>query len=310
MKRSISTILLWAAALAMAMGIAVFQRITGPTWPVQGEDVVAGVPVQYRFLRSHTARTPLEVRVKAGQPGLRLTLAYRRYHAGEDWRNASMRWDGEGYVADLPGQPPAGKVEYRVLTGKDSPLGPPSVVARFKGKVPAVWLILHILFMMSGIVLCVRTGLECLRKQPRLTRLVNFTFGAVILGGLVFGPLVQKFAFGDFWTGFPLGTDLTDNKTLVVILFWLAAFFLYRRSRWWVFAAAVLMIVVTMIPHSLGGSELDYASGRMRNKYSRMERESCQLRDTTLICAHVPGVSRHRSQPAGEGKILIARAPG
>ncbi|HDP94128.1 MAG TPA: hypothetical protein ENN40_02075 [Candidatus Aminicenantes bacterium] len=272
MKRYHVSILLWIIAFCLTLAIAVFQRVTGPTWPVRGEEKVNNMPVQYRFLRSQTAHTPLEVRVKTRHNGLNLALKYRRFRANEEWHETVMHWDGDGYVAHISGQPPAGKIEYQVYSGTAAelkPLLPSSIVARFKGHVPTVWLIFHILFMMSAILLCARTGLECLRPDARLSRLVGVTLSAVILGGLVFGPLVQYFAFGDLWTGFPVGTDLTDNKTLVMVLFWLAAFFLYRRSRWWVFAAAVLMLAVTLIPHSMWGSELDYASGEMRNKFSR-----------------------------------------
>lgn len=48
-------------------------------------------------------------------------------------------------------------------------------------------------------------------------------------------------AFGPWWTGFPFGTDLTDNKWLVGL-------------------AVLFMIAVFTIPHSVNGSEYDYAT--------------------------------------------------
>jgi hypothetical protein len=83
---------------------------------------------------------------------------------------------------------------------------------------------------------------------------------------MILGPVVQKYAFGAFWTGFPWGYDLTDNKTLIMWLAWLAACaFIGRRPRRRegsprvaVVLATVVMIVVYLIPHSLRGSELDY----------------------------------------------------
>jgi hypothetical protein len=79
---------------------------------------------------------------------------------------------------------------------------------------------------------------------------------------------VQKYAFGAYWTGFPLGGDLTDTKILFVFCFWLAAFFLRRRSRWWTIAATVLMVAVYLIPHSILGSELDYKTGKVETSKS------------------------------------------
>jgi hypothetical protein len=79
---------------------------------------------------------------------------------------------------------------------------------------------------------------------------------------------VQKFAFDAYWTGFPWGYDLTDNKTLLMWLAWAVACGALGRPgrrdvpgwgrRGTVFVAAVVMTVVYLIPHSLRGSQLDY----------------------------------------------------
>jgi len=71
---------------------------------------------------------------------------------------------------------------------------------------------------------------------------------------------VQKYAFDAFWTGFPFGYDLTDNKALIAMLFWLAAWLASRTRdrRGWIILAALVMFIIFMIPHSLLGSELDY----------------------------------------------------
>ncbi|HUT07603.1 MAG TPA: hypothetical protein VMY15_02040, partial [Candidatus Latescibacteria bacterium] len=82
------------------------------------------------------------------------------------------------------------------------------------------------------------------------------------VGGFILGPLVQKFAFGIAWAGFPGGIDLTDNKTLVAFLFWVAALIAGRRgkpARPFVLAASLVTLVIFLIPHSLLGSHLDYS---------------------------------------------------
>jgi hypothetical protein len=89
----------------------------------------------------------------------------------------------------------------------------------------------------------------------------------IAIGGLVLGPIVQRYAFGAYWTGWPFGTDLTDDKTLAMWLAWVAAVAVFRwrkdpldrLARWVTVAAAVVMIAVYLVPHSLRGSELDYS---------------------------------------------------
>jgi hypothetical protein len=82
---------------------------------------------------------------------------------------------------------------------------------------------------------------------------------------MVLGPLVQKYAFGDLWTGIPFGWDLTDNKTLIAMVFWVLAVIMNRikeRPLYTVLAAFILLLVYS-IPHSMFGSELDYSTGQV-----------------------------------------------
>ena len=79
------------------------------------------------------------------------------------------------------------------------------------------------------------------------------------------GPIVQFDAFGDFWTGIPFGWDLTDNKTLIALLFWILAVVMNSKKERPVYTvlAAFVLLLVFSIPHSLFGSELSYASGQV-----------------------------------------------
>lgn len=268
------SIWLWILSFFLTLLIASYQRLTGPTHPARGRQAVVDGEVSWRFLRSHIAHTPLPVEIRQVPTLLTAELLHRRYPGGGDWRRVEMQRKGENLVAAVPGEAPAGKVEYRVCLHTPQgdrylPAQRP-VVARFRGEVPLWLLIPHVLAMFLGMLLALRTGFAALHRDGAPGRLVAATLVVLFLGGIVLGPLVQKYAFGKLWTGFPLGSDLTDNKTLAIFLFWVAAYFLRRKSRWWVAAAAALMILVYLIPHSVLGSELDYRSGKMTNVYSAL----------------------------------------
>ena len=84
------------------------------------------------------------------------------------------------------------------------------------------------------------------------------------VGGLALGPAVQKYAFDAWWTGFPNGTDLTDNKTAIALVAWALALWAARGgrgARGALAAAALVTLVVFAIPHSLFGSELRWQEG-------------------------------------------------
>jgi hypothetical protein len=259
---------LWAIAFVFTLLLAIYQRLSGPTHPVRGTQAFGEIRVEYKFLRSWTSRQPLPVRV-AGNGIAAAFLHYRRYPLieGEEWSIVPMVTRDGAFQADVPGQPAAAKVAYRVeiltLAGAAWLNGGIPVVARFKDKVPAWLLVLHVLFMFAALLLAFRTGLGALVRDEPWQRLIPWTLAIIMIGGLVLGPLVQKCAFGSYWTGFPLGSDLTDSKTLLTIAFWLAAFLLRKRSRWWTVLATVLMVAVYLIPHSEQGSELDYRTGKV-----------------------------------------------
>jgi hypothetical protein len=106
-----------------------------------------------------------------------------------------------------------------------------------------------------------RAGLEDWANGPRTYLYSLLTVIVLAIGGLILGPLMQKFAFDAYWTGWPFGKDLTDNKTAAALLLWVVAFWRMKKrpgSRGWAIAALILMLVVYYIPHSVLGSELDY----------------------------------------------------
>ena len=268
MKKSTS-VLFWVLAVIITLLISVYQRMTGPTYSVRGNEDFNGKEISYKLIRSQTVNKTIPVTITAADPTITAFLSYKRYKADEPWTEKVMKRDGDELTAQIPAEDRyAAKVEYtvRVVSGTESFLlkNGTSIVARFKGAVPAIWLILHILFMVFSIIFALRTGFEALHKDGKWDKLVTWTLGITCVGGLILGPIVQKYAFDAYWTGWPFGNDLTDNKSLLAFIFWLVALgyqIWYRERKFMAIAAAVVLLVVYMIPHSVLGSELDYETG-------------------------------------------------
>jgi hypothetical protein len=258
----IRTVALWLIALLVTLGSAYYQRATGPTYPLSGTVVLNGTSLAYQLDRSHSGAGDAPVRVRVPRAGATGTLLWRRFRAEEPWVTVPMDRQGDSLVAALPHQLPAGKLEYtvRIVEGEEEVMAPPdrTAVIRFKGDVPAAVLVVHIAAMFGAMLFSTRAALEVFSKQSKFTALTWWTIGGLLLGGLILGPIVQKYAFGAYWTGWPVGTDLTDNKTLIAMIGWLGAALALRtvpRPGVWVVLAALLMLGVFMIPHSLRGSE-------------------------------------------------------
>jgi len=255
---------LWILAFFLTAVSAVYQRVTGPTHPKSGKVRLAGREMRYRLPRSMAGGDAV-VRVPAVSAETKGTLAWKRYSTRDAWTYVEMTREGGELAARLPQQPPAGKLAYRVILQDGTErvtLGGGPVVIRFRGEVPPAVLVLHVIAMFGAMLVGTRAGLEYFRPQPRYRALVLWTLALLTAGGLLLGPIVQKYAFGAYWTGWPFGTDLTDNKTAVAWLAWMVAWLRLRRTGEragaWVLGAAVVMMAVFAIPHSLFGSELKY----------------------------------------------------
>ena len=158
-------------------------------------------------------------------------------------------------VGTIPHQPIGTKVAYRVRLAKmDRQLTLPAkdaVVLQFRGDVPAWALMPHVFVMLIAIFLSTLAGLEVLLPQPRLGVLVARTIAALVVG-ILLGCLTAWYAYGSLWSGFPVGDDVTANKTLLALVVWLAAAVALkvgRNPKPYVVIASVLTLAVYLIPH-------------------------------------------------------------
>jgi hypothetical protein len=263
-----TAVALWLAALVLMLAAATWQRLSGPTQPRRGRAEVAGQDVRWRLARSATSGEPFLVSVPAAPPATG-RVRYRRFPTSQPFAEIEMRREGASLAALLPSQPPAGKLEYSLTllaAGREVriPEGEP-VVMRFKADVPALVLIPHVTAMFFSMLIGIRAALAAVLGRPEAKRYAWVTLVGITIGGMILGPIVQKYAFGAFWTGWPFGGDLTDNKTAAMWLAWIAVVVVLARrreptdrvARVVVAVAAAVMIAVYVVPHSLRGSQLD-----------------------------------------------------
>lgn len=265
------TVLLWVLAVILMLASAVYQRMTGPTHPLRGSaEFSDGSRISYELIRSEEVVRDARVAVPAPSAQAGGLLHWRRFKTGDDFTSVALRNEDGELSAELPAQLAAGKLEYylEVTNGGGTVRIPAdkNVVIRFKGVVPLPILLTHIFFMFFGVLWGIRALLEALFNRHGVRWMAWTTIALITAGGIIMGPIVQLYAFGELWTGVPLGWDLTDNKTLLMWLCWVIAclFVGWRRgpikpaARWVTVLAALVMLAVYLIPHSAYGSELDY----------------------------------------------------
>jgi hypothetical protein len=262
---------LWILAVIIMFAAADFQERTGPTKEFKGSFHLGGDEYAFELIRSGNtdADAPVILPDPAGETSG--TVFFKRYPTDDPFTPLPMQSVAGDLQALLPVQPAAGKLEYyvEVEQGGVSIRIPESetLIIRYKDPVPLWFLVPHVICMFIGLLVGVRTALGAAFHPVGIRKLAWATLGLMTIGGMVLGPIVQKYAFGAFWTGWPFGYDLTDNKTLIMWIVWVgvvAVLAKWRSPRDWVprmsiLVAAVIMMAVYLIPHSLRGSELDYS---------------------------------------------------
>jgi hypothetical protein len=249
-----------------------YQKVTGPTYPKKVKTEFQGKEYNFKLLRSSELGSPCEISLPVDDSHIKALIIYKRYKVNEDWTTVEMKRDAKtgDLTAILPDQPPAGKIEYKIELYKGSEKavlnnGEP-VVIRFKGYVPRSILIPHVIFMILALLFGTRTGVELLFRRKNTRDYAFITLVSLGIGGLIFGPIVQYHAFGDYWTGWPFGSDWTDNKTLFAFIFWVVSVSVLKKNPkniLWPAIALIVMYSIYLIPHSTGGSELNPETGKV-----------------------------------------------
>ena len=267
-------IVLWIVALAIMLAAARHQRTTGPTYPLDLAIDVEGLAGELVLPRSGTTDAAAEIVWPSRVIVSDAWVEWRRYPSDDAFTRLDFESeDGGPWTARLPIKPAAGKIEYRVVVEtlggaqRTFPAAEEAPVLRYKDPVPAGVLVPHIAMMFLSMLFGIRAALAAALGRAETRWLIPVTVLGLTTGGMILGPVVQKYAFGAYWTGWPNGGDLTDNKTLVMWGVWLLlglAFLVrshWRRSdagRLATLMAALVMLTVYLIPHSLRGSQLDY----------------------------------------------------
>ncbi len=273
-------------AFIITIAAAYYQRKTGPTYPKRVSVSLNDSLYELKLTRSIGLDERSEVKLHIRDTSVKAILYYKRFRSQDEFSKVNFTFktypldsfvmnkifgmtEEKGLFADVPQQPPAGKIQYYIeLTdsqGKQTIMKESPLVIRYKGGVPGYILGPHILIMFMAMLFSTATGLLAIAKVPSFRKYGIWTLVLLTAGGMILGPMVQKFAFGELWTGVPFGWDLTDNKTLIAFLFWILAvgMNLKKERPLYTILAAVILLMIYSIPHSLFGSELDYETGQV-----------------------------------------------
>lgn len=247
--------------------------------------------------RGELAPARLEVKVEGGLLPDSSTLFVYLHPANSPadtaFRRAPMLTvPGEGlvYRRDLLSQGTGKKFEYyiRLVAPKDTTMAdtvlatipegnisnPRAVLSvLFEGTPPKKILIARIAVMFAGFLLLVLSMLSSMTypKDPgafvRAGRLALVGLLLLLVGVLLLGTKIGLATNGQAWSGVPLGSNLSDSVSAVLILFWLIVVLILRRQifkgesseeligrriQYLLVAGVVLAVITALIPGGIG----------------------------------------------------------
>ncbi|MDR0971530.1 MAG: hypothetical protein LBM25_04010 [Bacteroidales bacterium] len=260
-------ILFWIVAIILTALLSIYQRQTGPTIAKKVKISLDNQEYNLKFPRSLTiGENTITLNIK--DTTINAKFFYKRYPTNESFAYLNFERNSNGELfLEVPPQKKAGKIQYYIEINDKTLFENDPLVLRFKGYVPPAIIIPHIIFMFLSMLFALYGLLLAIFNLKNIKKYIILTLISIIIGGFIFGPLLQNYAFGVYWSGFPFGGDLTDNKTLLVLVLLLANLpFLNKKIlRITSIITFIIMILIFTIPHSLKGSQLNYKTQQIES---------------------------------------------
>jgi len=181
----------WVAAVVVTVAAAVYQRTSGPTYPLRGSVSLGGQDISLRLTRTHPGPGDQPVILAVPDASVEGQVAWRRYPANDAWQPMPLVRRGAELTAALPHQPVAGKLEYqvRLQRGDERAVFPDRpAITRFRNEVPAAVLIPHVFAMFLAMLFSTAAGLSALGRWPQARREAYICMALLLVGGFALGP--------------------------------------------------------------------------------------------------------------------------
>ena len=238
-----------AAALILTLALLFIARKLAMVQPRLTEITQNGISISH--LNPGKALENQLLKVKARITGIgnaqeKVLLSFVYGQPAGEWGTAELKAVAgtDTFTAEINGQPRGERAYYYVevldsLNNTVASLGSEQkpLSLRFEGAVSAGLLIPHILCMFAGAFfsfLALFGAIPLLKGQSNVILVVKKVAWVtlyIFIGGFPLGIMVARAAVGGSgWGGFPLGNDITDNKTLLIFLYWLVLAVLGRGS--------------------------------------------------------------------------------
>lgn len=268
------TFVRFAVALVLTIVLLGIAKKTSTRHSTEYSHKIGDIDVIHKTVTEDFGEGPV-LKLETAYPESLTAIAYYGAAAGGPYETDTLTQTPEGLITILPVLPKGKEWFYHIdvfRNGEKEAVFPPQgdQFIKFKGHVPPYVIVPHIFFMFATVffaLMTVFTAFSATKGTGEIKKSVRYLLWTVVfvfIGGFPLGFWVAYMAFGQGWGGIPIGWDITDNKTVIIFLFWLVTFILARKglkgkemavSNGVYLALTLISLVVTlalfMVPHSI-----------------------------------------------------------
>ena len=165
-------IILWISATVITFLAGFIQSGLSPYYPVTGTFGIEGKKVSYRLEKLYRGNEDYHIKILTDIEGLSGKIYWRVKNSDKSWKEIQMTSSPKVLEGNLPHLQPEKESEYFLkIFHKDKEYKIPGdriVTIKFLGKVPTTIMNLYTFFVLFGILLSTRTGLEYFNEKSKI----------------------------------------------------------------------------------------------------------------------------------------------
>lgn len=225
-------IILWVSAGVIVFLSFYIQKITSSDYPLTGVIAIGNSELLYRLEKTAFANEQIKILVQTDNKNLNGILEWKSTE--QDLQSINLSYSKGTYSAIIPPQKVDEKIFYRINFKKDGEAKAiPSqnfMEMKVLGKIPPMLNFYYSLFLILGLLLAVRTGLEYFNAHHKIKKLAFITI-FFFFGFLIFTPLKLSYEIGAINHFVPDITDLFNLQPILFLALWIISTVAIFRSE-------------------------------------------------------------------------------
>ncbi len=190
-------IILWISAAIITFLAGFIQSGLSPYYPITGTFGIEGKKVSYKLEKIFRGNEDYNIKILTDIEGLKGILYWKEKNSNSSWNEIKMNTAPRILEADLPHLSPEQESAYFIkVFYKDKEYRIPGdriVTIKFLGNVPSTIMNLDIFFILIGLLLSTRTGLEYFNDKPKTKKLSLITFFFFFSSAIVITPFRKTY---------------------------------------------------------------------------------------------------------------------